>query len=188
MQTVSYKAWQKDGFPGLVAGDTILSTKPGHWFTWALVFCQSVVERRAVIWRHAMRYKGKGRVWSQEKVMRDAPLSDWIGQTIRVWHNPAYVPVQRRQLVEQAELKEGRFYDGLGIVGQMARMIPLVGDWLANLIQVSALNYCSEGHCEDERTVTADFCAGRSCQVSPADIDQECRRRGWECWTFKLAA
>lgn len=80
------------------------------------------------------------------------------------------------------------FGDGLGIVGQIARMIPLVGDWLAGLIQVSALNYCSEGHCEDERTATADFCAGGNCQVSPADIDQECCRRGWECWTFKLAA
>ena len=73
-------------------------------------------------------------------------------------------------------------------MGQIARMIPLVGDWLAGLIQVPALNYCSEGHCEDERTATPDFCAGGNCQVSPADIDQECRRRGWECRTFKLAA
>lgn len=186
MDLVSFQAWKRRGFPGLSAGDTILTTKPGHWVTWALVFFQSVVKRRAVIWRHAMRYKGQGMALSQEKVHREASLEDWVGQTIRVYSNPAYTEADRRHLVEQSEAKLGRLYDGLGILGQVARCLPLVGEWLAGVIQVSALNYCSEGHCEDERTRRPAFRKGKSCKCSPDDIDEECNRLGDLCWTFKL--
>jgi hypothetical protein len=188
MIEVSLNKWSADGYPGVVPGDLVQSTKPGHWATWGIIIFEALRRGCMANWRHSMRYRGNGLLYSQEAVDRiDKPFGELVGQNIRIWHNPAYSAAQRQTLCDEEDLRQGRLYDALGIGGQMLRPIPLIGDKLAHVVQVPFLNYCSEGRAEIEQKVLPGFCEGMD-QVSPEDIDDWCRQAGWACSTFSLVA
>lgn len=192
MKTVSWAEWERQGFPGVKPGALVLSCLPYHGvmklFGWGLDFFQSILSGRRVKFRHVMRYTGPGRVLSQESTYCRKSLGNFKGGIIRIWQNPAYSDEQRSRLVAQAGIFEGGAYDVLGIGGQALKVIPILGKFLARFVQVPSLNYCSERECETEKTETPDFGGGQGCQISPADVDDWCRRSGWECQTFKLVA
>jgi hypothetical protein len=114
------------------------------------------------------------------------PLEHWRGATLRAWTNLKYTAEQRDRLVEESALRLGTWYDYPGILGQMLRPLPWVGDWLATRLDFAFLNFCSESECEIERLVTPGFGGGGGCQISPADINAWCSAAGWDRLTFKL--
>ena len=65
--------------------------------------------------------------------------------------------------------------------------MPVIGGWLRGNIQFSSRTFCSEFVCINERKANPEFMAefGRY-QLSPADIDDWCRKHGWKAVTFRL--
>lgn len=170
-------------------GDIILTARSAFFFPRLIVWAQSLWRGRPSYFQHAMRYLGKagGKQWvmSQEWKADIKALETWKGQTIRIWSNPNYSEAERVGLVEESRLAEGRGYDWLGIVGQGLRLIPFIGKAFPRAVHFPWATYCSELVATTEQVVNPKFLDGRT-QVSPQDIDDWCRARGWECETFRL--
>jgi len=67
--------------------------------------------------------------------------------------------------------------------------VPVVGQWLGEVLELPWLTYCSELVCFTERKVNPQFMEPYpTCQVSPQEIDDWLSMQdGWEVTTFKLA-
>lgn len=186
LPTLSYAAWKEQGFPGPPVAATMLSSRPGHWATWGIRFFEALKHRRSTHWNHATHYAGGGMVWSQNATKVLESLSSYIGQDLRFWWDDTYTADMRRRIIEEEELREGTVYDPVGIVGQILRPIPLIGNTLANAFQVSAANFCSESVIEVERTVNPAYCGEGSAQQSPEDINTWCSATNLKRYTVRL--
>ncbi len=169
----------------MTPGDIVLTSFPSSgWLARAILVGQSLADGQAAVWGHAMRYVGEDRlgepgVVSQEWAVRLKPLAAWNGAMLCRLHNPAYTQAQREALVELALAALGRPYDVLGLLGQALRGVPLVGPWLARVVQIPWLTYCSEMVAEHERRVDPRFMAGIA-KPAPDDMAPWARAHGWQ--------
>ena len=161
-------------------GDIILSSEPASFLARAILVGQAMQTGEPARWSHACRYAGDGLVLSQEARMVQKPLAQLKGRKRR-WHNPAYNHNQRHTMVSDDRLYLGEPYDVLGLVGQLMRVIPWAGPWLASRVQLPHLTYCSERVCLTERIVLPEFGGGGPCVVTPQGINDWCRAAGWHC-------
>jgi hypothetical protein len=176
----------------LSPGDIILTSFPSSgWLARAIRVGQSLADGEAALWGHAMRYvgldeSGEPQVVSQEWRVVLKPLAAWRGALLCRLHNPAYSQEQRETLVALALSARGRPYDVLGLLGQALRGLPLVGPWLARVVQVPWLTYCSEMVAEHERRVAPQFMADIA-KPAPDDMAPWARAQGWQVEMCRLA-
>ncbi len=175
----------------LAPGDIILTSFPSSgWLARAIAVGQSLADGETAKWGHAMRYVGNDklgepRAVSQEWTVRLKPLAAWpMGGLMCRLHCPSYSRSQRQDLINFALGALGRPYDVLGLVGQALRGVPLVGSWLARVVQVPWLTYCSEMVAEHERRVNPGFMIDIP-KPAPDDMAVWARAHGWQVETFR---
>ncbi len=176
----------------LCPGDIVLTSFPASgWLARAITVGESLADGETALWGHAMRYlhtdqAGEPLMLSQEWRVVLKPLAAWRGTLLCRLHNPAYSREQRQALVALASSARGRPYDLLGLLGQALRGLPLLGPWLARVVQIPWLTYCSEMVAEHERRVNPDFMPDIA-KPAPDDMAPWARTHGWQMEMCRLA-
>lgn len=175
------------GFPGFMPGDIVTSSSLGNALAGPIRWAESSKDGEPAERSHSMIYTGAGNLLTQNWRIVEAPLTDYVGATISVLHNPLWSREDRARFIAEARLHLGRMYDVPGIFGQLLTSLTGI-QWFADHIQVAGLTYCSEFVCvEVRRHIDPGFMSGyESCQVDPDQQTKWCQGAGWKCRTMVL--